>query len=263
MKTIVMTGASSGQLAESRSRAACLGEAIESWAEAVRLRGHLGSYRGSCPFDLKRPRFSPHPFGHGQTGHHFHSMPLVLNAGLQSYKLGRAKRSRVFEAATFGGPTIWAHYPPSHTNFLLSRESRTGGDPWSSPQAERTDPGGGENENTRHRRPTHANAEWLAYPERETLILNRRPITAGLRAYSSSEVVQRLMIGNGHLATPHPDVVSSPWIYACCLRNDSRRLTRPGNWALLSQPPVLPCEGLDLAHLLAVTSSPFLRAGDE
>jgi NAD(P)-dependent dehydrogenase (short-subunit alcohol dehydrogenase family) len=42
-------------------------------------------------------------------------------------------------------------------------------------------------EKTRMPPPLHANAEWLAYPERNPK-LDRRPMTAGLRAYSSSKL---------------------------------------------------------------------------
>jgi len=184
MKTIVMTGASSG-----------IGRVA---AERLLGRGHrvIG---GACdsgspeavevlPLDLN-DLDSVRTFATALDIIPFDA--LVLNAGLQSYNLD-ARTKQGFER-TFGVNHL-AHYLLAR--LLLSRIKDGGTLVFTTSGTH--DPA----VKTPAPPPNHANAEWLAYPERDPH-LDRRPITAGLRAYSSSKLCN-VMIART-LAT-HPDV---------------------------------------------------------
>lgn len=117
---------------------------------------------------------------------------LALNAGLQGYDL-KARTTQGFER-TFGVNHL-AHYLLAR---LLLPQIRDGGTLIFTTSGTH-DPA----EKTAVPPPNHANAEWLAYPERNPH-LDRRPIMAGLRAYSSSKLCNVMTART--LAT-HPDVL--------------------------------------------------------
>jgi len=118
---------------------------------------------------------------------------LVLNAGVQGYDL-KARTAQGFER-TFGVNHL-AHYLLAR---LLLTEIKDGGTLIFTTSSTH-DPA----ERTAVPPPKHANAEWLAYPERDPH-LDLRPIMAGLRAYSSSKLCNVMTART--LAT-HPDVLA-------------------------------------------------------
>lgn len=117
---------------------------------------------------------------------------LVLNAGVQSYDMS-ARTKQGFER-TFGVNHL-AHYLLAR---LLLPQIKNGGiivftaSGTHNPAEEHPIPP-----------PNHANAEWLAYPARDPH-LDRRPIMASLRAYSSSKLCN---VMTARTLAAYPDVL--------------------------------------------------------
>jgi NAD(P)-dependent dehydrogenase (short-subunit alcohol dehydrogenase family) len=169
MKIIVMTGVSSGigrvateQLTE-RGHRVIAGACDLVSTEAVEVR----------PLDLANLE-TVRAFA--ATLGTMHLDTLALNAGLQGYDL-RARTTQGFER-TFGVNHL-AHYLLAR---LLLPQIKDGGTLIFTASSTH-DPA----EKTVVPPPNHANAEWLAYPERDPHV-DQRPIRAGLRAYSSSKL---------------------------------------------------------------------------
>lgn len=185
MKIIVMTGASSG-----------IGKVA---AQRLTERGHrvIG---GAC--DLTSPETveaRPLDLSNLDTVRDFAATlnttqfdTLVLNAGRQAYDV-TTRTAQGFEC-TFGVNHL-AHYLLAR---LLLPQIRYGGNlvftssGTHDPATKSAVPP-----------PNHANAEWLAFPERDPT-LDRRPITAGLRAYSSSKLCN---VMSARSFAAHPDVL--------------------------------------------------------
>jgi len=118
---------------------------------------------------------------------------LTLNAGVQGYDL-KARTAQGFER-TFGINHL-AHYLLAR---LLLPQIKDGGTLIFTTSATH-DPA----EKTAIPPPHHPNAEWLACPERDPH-LDQRPITAGLRAYSSSKLCN---VMTARSLAMRPDVVA-------------------------------------------------------
>jgi NAD(P)-dependent dehydrogenase (short-subunit alcohol dehydrogenase family) len=118
---------------------------------------------------------------------------LALNAGLQGYDL-KARTTQAFER-TFGVNHL-AHYLLAR---LLLPQINDGGTLIFTASGTH-DPA----EKTVVPPPNHGNAEWLAYPERDPH-LDQQPMTAGLRAYSSSKLCN---VMTARTLAAHPDVLA-------------------------------------------------------
>lgn len=169
MKTIVMTGANSGigQLAAERllgrGHSLIVGARSAGVPNGARVLpldlGDLDSVRdfarqiGTTPIDV-----------------------LILNAGTQRPDVN-ARQAQGFEQ-TFGVNHL-AHF--LLLNLLLPNIRAGGTITFTSSSTH--DPA----EKTGVPAPRHANAQWLAYPERDRE-LDTKPMTAGLRAYSTSKL---------------------------------------------------------------------------
>ena len=169
MKIIVMTGVSSG-----------IGRVA---AERLTERGHR-VIAGACDLvSTEAVEVRPLDLNNLDTVRAFAATlgtmqfdTLALNAGLQGYDL-KARTTQGFER-TFGVNHL-AHYLLAR---LLLPQIKDGGTLILTASGTH-DPA----EKTAVPPPNHANAEWLAYPERDPH-LDQRPMTAGLRAYSSSKL---------------------------------------------------------------------------
>jgi NAD(P)-dependent dehydrogenase (short-subunit alcohol dehydrogenase family) len=185
MKVIVMTGISSG-----------IGSVA---AKRLTERGHrlIG---GACDIDsMKAAEIRPLDLDDLAAVRAFAGTldstqidSLVLNAGVQSYNLS-AETKQGFER-TFGVNHL-AHYLLAR---LLLPQIKDGGIIVFTAS-------GTHNPAEKHHvpPPNHANAEWLAYPARDPH-LDRRPGTAGLRAYSSSKLCN---VMTAQALARYPDVV--------------------------------------------------------
>ena len=169
MKIIVMTGVSSG-----------IGRVA---AERLTERGHR-VIAGACDcVSTEAVEVRPLDLNNLDTVRAFAATlgtmqfdTLALNAGLQVYDL-KARTTQGFER-TFGVNHL-AHYLLAR---LLLPQIKDGGTLIFTASGTH-DPA----EKAAVPPPNHANAEWLAYPERAPH-LDQRPMTAGLRAYSSSKL---------------------------------------------------------------------------
>jgi NAD(P)-dependent dehydrogenase (short-subunit alcohol dehydrogenase family) len=186
VKIIVMTGVSSG-----------IGRVA---AELLAERGHrvIGGACDLVPSEAVEVRRldlnnldSVRAFAASLDTMQFHT--LTLNAGLQCYGL-TARTTQGFEL-TFGVNHL-AHYLLAR---LLLPQIMDGGTLIFTASGAH-DPA----EKTAIPPPNHANAEWLAYPERDPH-LDQRPMTAGLRAYSSSKLCN---VMTARTFATHPDVLA-------------------------------------------------------
>jgi NAD(P)-dependent dehydrogenase (short-subunit alcohol dehydrogenase family) len=186
MKIVVMTGVSSG-----------IGRVA---AERLTERGHR-VIAGACDLvSTEAVEVRPLDLNNLDTVRAFAATlgtmqfdALVLNAGLQGYDL-KARTAQGFER-TFGVNHL-AHYLLAR--LLLPQIKDDGALIFTTSGTH--DPA----EKTPIPPPNHANAEWLACPERDPH-LEPRPMTAGLRAYSSSKLCNVMTART--LAT-HPDVLA-------------------------------------------------------
>ena len=185
MKIIVMTGASSGIGEEAARRLIKRGHRVIAGscdrisAESVEAR----------PLDLSNLD-TVHTFAATLSTTQFDT--LALNAGRQGYDV-TTRTAQGFER-TFGVNHL-AHYLLAR---LLLPQIRNGGNliftssGTHDPATKSAVPS-----------PKHANAEWLAFPERDPTF-DQRPITAGLRAYSSSKLCN---VMSARSFAAHPDVL--------------------------------------------------------